>query len=207
MRDASRVFPGSLPALLDASVHADVFVPNGRVGGDVGGEEGDAFGGVEVDDLDAELAEPVDAAAEVLALADDETAEAELADEAGAVPAGGEGGDHGDGAVAALAAGAAEGVGLGMGAGVAILHAAVVAGGDEAAVGVVERGTDGKAALVEAEAGFVKGGNEHRFGLGAQGGVKRYIGDQGSRVPWLISSMTSSRREGFWGPGALGALP
>ena len=83
--------------------------------------------------MDAEVAEPVLAAGEVDAFADDDGLEAELADEAGAVPAGGEGGDHDEVAVGALAAGVAEGVGFAVEAGVGLLDAAVVAAADEGA--------------------------------------------------------------------------
>jgi len=77
------------------SVFSDVFVPDGGIFLDVGGEEGDAFLGVEVEDFDVEGAEPVDAALEVAGFADDDASESELADEAAAVPAGRERGDHG----------------------------------------------------------------------------------------------------------------
>src|SRR5215472_11689310 len=111
-----------------------VFVPDFGVLSDVGNEEVDAFGGVEVDDLDAGGAQPVQASGEVAGLADDDGAEAELADEATAVPTGGESGDHGEVAVGALASGAAEGVGFAMDRGVVLLDAAVMAGGNELAL-------------------------------------------------------------------------
>src|SRR5690349_18764952 len=76
------------------SVFADVFVPNFGMGGDVLGEEVDAVGGIEVDDGDAVVAEPVEAAGEVDRFADDDGTDAELADEAAAIPARGERGRH-----------------------------------------------------------------------------------------------------------------
>ncbi len=136
------------------SVDADVFVPEGGVGGDEVAHHGDAVGVGEVDDLGAVVAEPVLAAGEVDAFADDESAEVELADETGAVPAGGERGDHDEVAVGALAAGVAEGVGFAVDAGVVLLDASVVATGDEGTVGAEDGGADGEASFGEAEAGF-----------------------------------------------------
>ncbi len=77
-------------------------------------------------DLDAVVAEPVDASLEGLAFADDDGAEAKLADESCAVPAGGEGGDHDQVSIRALTAGVAEGVGLRVSGWVVVLDAAVV---------------------------------------------------------------------------------
>ncbi|SRR6266478_9706820 len=74
---------------------ADVFVPDGGIFLDVVGEESDALLGFAVDDFDVEGAEPVDAALEGAAFADDDARESELADEAAAVPAGRESGNHG----------------------------------------------------------------------------------------------------------------
>src|SRR5258708_36701273 len=98
-------------------VDADFFVPNGGISADVGGQEVDAFGGVEVDDLDAIFAEPVDAAVEIAGFADDYGGDAELADEAAAIPARRQRGDHNFVAIGALAAGPAEGVVFSAGCG------------------------------------------------------------------------------------------
>ena len=150
-------------------IDADVFVPDGGVGGDVVAHHGDAGEVGEVDDLDAEVAEPVLAAGEVDALAEDDGAEAELADEAGAVPAGGERGDHDEVAVGALAAGVAEGVGFAVEAGVGELDAAVVAAAYQGAIGMKDRGTDGKAPFGETGAGFFKSDAEHGGVVGGGG--------------------------------------
>ena len=74
---------------------ADVFVPDGGIFLDVVGEKSDTLLGIDVDDFDVEGAEPVDAALEGAAFADDDARESELADEAAAVPAGRESGNHG----------------------------------------------------------------------------------------------------------------
>ena len=143
------------------SAFADVFVPDGGIFLDVGGEEGDAFLGVEVEDFDVEGAEPVDAALEGAGFADDDASESELADEATAIPAGRERSDHGQFFVAALAAGVAEGVGFSVQGWVVILYAAIVAGAEERSVLVEDRGTDGDAAFGESFAGFGDGYGEH----------------------------------------------
>ena len=70
-------------------VDADVFVPEVGAGGDEVVHHGFAFGGVEVVDFDAEGAEFFAAAGEGAGLADDDSAEAELSNEAGAIESGG----------------------------------------------------------------------------------------------------------------------
>ena len=114
------------------------------------------------------------AAGEVDAFADDDGLEAELADEAGAIPAGGEGGDHDEVAVGALAAGVAEGVGFAVDGGVGLLDAAVVAAADEGAVGAEDGGADGEAAFGEAGAGFFEGDAEHGGVVGGAGLRRRH---------------------------------
>jgi len=136
-------------------------VPDGGIFFDVSGEEGDAFLGVEVDDFDVEGAEPVDAALEGAGFADHDASESELADEAAAVPAGRERGDHGQFAVAALASGVAEGVGFSVEGGIVILYAAIVTGAEEGSVFVEDRGADRDAAFGESFAGFGEGDGEH----------------------------------------------
>ena len=136
-------------------------MPDGGIFLNVGGEEGDAFLGVEVEDFDVEGAEPVDAALEGAGFADDDAGESELANEAAAVPAGRECGDHGQFAVAALASGVAEGVGFSVEGWVVILYAAIVAGAEEGSVFVEDGGADGDAAFGESFAGFGDGDGEH----------------------------------------------
>lgn len=111
------------------------------------GEQIDAFLAIEVDDVDAVFAEPVDTTLEGAAFADDQCADAELADEAAAVPAGCESGDHDQVAVGGLAAGAAEGVGFAVDGGVAVLNAAVVPTTDEFAILSEERCADRNSAF------------------------------------------------------------
>ena len=82
-------------------------------------------------DLDAVFAEPVEAAGEIHRFADNQRADVELADQAAAVPAGGESGDHDFVAVGALAAGFAEGVGFAVDGGIAFLDAAIVAAAEQ----------------------------------------------------------------------------
>src|SRR5258708_32961041 len=122
---------------------------------DEAAEQLEALLRVEIDDLDAERAQPVDAALEGARLADDDLAEAELAHEAAAVPARRERRDHDEVAIAALAARAAEGVGLAVDGGVVLLHAAIVTAADECAVGAEDGCADGNAALGETGAGLL----------------------------------------------------
>src|SRR3546814_3350764 len=81
----------------------------------------------QVDDLDAVLAQPLDPAVEVHRLAHHHRADVELPHQAAAVPARGERGDHDGVAIAALAAGLAEGVGFAVHGRGAFLHPAIVA--------------------------------------------------------------------------------
>src|SRR5258707_653282 len=73
------------------------------MGGNVVREHLDAIFGVEVDDIGAVLAQPIDAAAKVHGLADHYGADAKLANQAAAVPAGRQGSNHDFVAVAPLA--------------------------------------------------------------------------------------------------------
>src|SRR5258708_11451930 len=106
-------------------VDADIFVPNGGIFADVGGQEVDAFGGVEVDDLDAVFAEPVDGPAEIDGFAGDYGVGGELGGEAAASPARAERSDPQFVAIGALATGAAEGVGFWVDGGIVLLDAGV----------------------------------------------------------------------------------
>ena len=113
---------------------APVLVPDFGVLPDVGDEEVGTFRGVEVDDLDTSSAQPVQTSGEVAGFANDDGAEAELADEATTVPARSKSADHDEVAVGSLASSTAEGVGFAVDRRVVLLDAAVVAGGDELAL-------------------------------------------------------------------------
>jgi hypothetical protein len=139
------------------TILADVFVPDRGICGDVIGEQADAFVGVQVDDSDTAFAQPIDAAAEVDRLADDDRPDVELADQAAAVPAGSKRGDHDFVAIAALTAGFAEGVGFSVDGGIALLDAAVVSAAEDLAIARKQCGADGNAAFGEAEVGFLDG--------------------------------------------------
>jgi hypothetical protein len=140
---------------------ADVFVPDGGVGKNVSSEHFRAFRVIEVDDVDAMFAEPVEAAGEVSAFADYQGADVELADEAAAIPAWSESGDHDQVAVGTLPAGATEGVCFAMDGRVALLDAAIVAAAEQGAILVEESGADGDASFGESEAGFVERDGKH----------------------------------------------
>jgi hypothetical protein len=101
-----------------------------------------AFTAVEIHDFDAVFAEPFNAAREGAAFAHYHRADTELPNEAGAVPAGREGCDHDEITVAALTAGATEGVGFGVHTGIALLDPAVMAAAEEFAGSGKQGGTD-----------------------------------------------------------------
>ena len=113
----------TVPGLL----FSDILVPDFGVLGDVALEEFAALAAVQVDDVDAVFAQPVQSAEERAAFAHYERADAKLPHQSAAIPAGREGGDHDEIAIALLPSGKTKGVGFGVNAGVALLHAAVVA--------------------------------------------------------------------------------
>src|SRR3989304_325816 len=90
----------------------DILIPDPWIGTNIPTEHLDALGRAQVDDLDAVLAQPLDAAAEIHGFADHDGPDIELAHQAAAVPAGRERRDHDLVAVAALPAGLAEGIGF-----------------------------------------------------------------------------------------------
>ncbi len=133
---------------------ANVFIPDGGIGANVIREKLKTFGGIEVDHFYAERAQPIHAALKIATLADDDLAKTELADEAAAIPAGRERGDHDEIAVAALASGIAKGVGFSMKGWIAVLYAPIVAGADEFSIRVENRCADGNAAFGKTLASF-----------------------------------------------------
>src|SRR5690606_3826553 len=129
------------------SVNPDILVPQLRFRGDELLHHLYALRVVEVDDVHALPAQPVGSALERTRLADHHGADAELFDDPAAVPAGLERCDHDSFVVTSFAAGIAVGIGLAVAAGVAVLHAAVVAATQQRAVVTEERGADGDAAF------------------------------------------------------------
>lgn len=111
---------------------------------------GDALLGIEYDYLNAQGAQPFDSALEITGVADYQPAEAELAYESAAVPAGREGRDHDHFTIASLASGIAESIRFAVQGRIAVLYTAVVARSYETAAGVKDRGSDRKSALGEA---------------------------------------------------------
>jgi len=141
---------------------ANVFIPYGGVCANVIREERRAFAGIQVNHVDADRAQPVHTALKIAAFADNHSAEAKLAHQPAAIPAGRQGGNHNKVAITALAAGVAEGVGLAVDRGIALLHAAVVSGADELPGAGIEYGSaDGYATFGEAGARFLQGYGEH----------------------------------------------
>src|SRR5712692_1577756 len=116
------------------SFFTDIFSPNFRVLCDIFGEHLDAFVRMSVEDFGAVLAQPVDAAAEIHGLADNYGADAKLADQAAAIPAGSQRGHHDFVTVAALPACFAKRIRFTMCGGIAFLHSAVVAASEQFSV-------------------------------------------------------------------------
>ncbi len=107
-------------------VDADIFIPNGRIFADVSGQEIDAIGGMQVDDVDTIFAKPVDAALEVDRFSDDYGRNAELADQTATIPTRRQRGDHDFVAIGALAACAAERVSFTVDARVVLLNPTIM---------------------------------------------------------------------------------
>src|SRR4051794_17688083 len=140
---------------------ADVLVPDLGMRGDEAGQQLDALGRRQIHDLDAALAKPVDAAGERDRLAHHHLGDAELADEAAAVPARGKRRHHHRVAIGAPAARAPERVGLSVKRWILLLDAPVVSAAQQRAVGGEERRPDRDAALGKARPGFLQRDLEH----------------------------------------------
>jgi hypothetical protein len=121
----------------------------------------DAFLGIEIDDPDAEGAQPLDAALEIPGVANDQRAKSELAHESAAVPTGSERGDHDHVAVTSLTPGVAERIRFAVQGRIAVLYAAVVASSYETSTGVKNRSADRKTALGEAFPRFGQRDRKH----------------------------------------------
>ena len=114
-----------------ASLFPDVFIPYFRMFGYVPFQQLPALAAVEIDHLDAVLAEPLDPAGKRPALTYNNGADPELPDEPATVPARRQRRNHDKIAIATLAPGAAEGVGFAVNAGVALLDAPVMSATQE----------------------------------------------------------------------------
>jgi biotin carboxylase len=144
-----------------ASLYADVFMPDFGMGGNVVREHLDAIFGVQVDDVSAILLQPIDAAVKIYGLADNYCPDAELADQATAIPAGRERGNHDFVAVSALAARLSKGVRLSMYGRIAFLHSAVVAAPEQFSITFEQRSADGNSSFSKAEARFFQSHFQH----------------------------------------------
>src|SRR5262249_44707328 len=131
-----------------------VFMPDLRMCRDVAGEQGSTLFPVQVDHLHSQRSQPFHATLEITALAHDDRAKAKLADQSAAIPAGREGSDHDEIAIAALPPGVSESIGLAVHGWVAMLHAPVVPGSEQAAFGIEDGGANGNAAFGQPFTGF-----------------------------------------------------
>lgn len=125
---------------------------------------------VEVLDRDALGVHPVFSAFEGRVLADDDARDAVQDGGAGAHRARAECADEGEGVPVSAAAGGLDADGLGVGGGVVVLHAAVVAARDDLARGQGEHGADRDAAFCEGFVGLLERGVEE---ISAGGRVHR----------------------------------
>src|SRR5271170_3251769 len=111
--------------------------------------------------MDANGAQPADTSGEVSAFPDDQSADVELADQSATVPARSQSRDHNRVAIGTPPACVAEGIGLSMRGGVAMLDAAIAAGTEQPSIDMEESGADRDPALGKSDAGFVDRDREH----------------------------------------------
>src|SRR6202795_1925779 len=124
------------------SLFSDVFVPNPGISADILAQQRGALRRIEIEDFYAKRAQPLHAAPKIAALADDQRAEAKLADQSAAIPARRKRGNHGQASIAPLASRIAEGIGLAMHGRVIVLHSAVMTRADEFARGIKDRSSN-----------------------------------------------------------------
>src|SRR3990172_4823392 len=115
---------------------------------------------MQVNDLDAILSQPLDPALEIHRLAHDDRADVELADEAAAIPARRERGDHDLVAIGLDAPRVAESVRLAVHRGVVLLDAPVVPAPQNVSRCIGQTRADRDAALGQSESGFGDGDGE-----------------------------------------------
>jgi len=140
---------------------SDVFIPNIGVSRDVAGHHANAFLRVEINYIDAILAEPFDAAGKIHRLADHDSADPELPDQAAAEPAGSKRGDHDFVAVGAMTPGLAERIGLAVNRRVAMLNPTIVPAAEKLAVLAEEGRADGNATFRQALPRFFNRDAQH----------------------------------------------
>jgi hypothetical protein len=121
---------------------------------------------IEVDDFNTVVTKPVETARESTAFANDNGAEAKLSYKAAAIPAWRERCNHNQVAIAALAAGTAKCIRFAVNAGIAVLHAAVVAAADKFSGTRKDGSTDGNSSFGATQARFIERDLKHLFVLG-----------------------------------------
>jgi hypothetical protein len=142
---------------------ADIFIPYLRMRGDISFEQFPALAAVEVDYFDTIFAQPIEASSEGPAFSDDERSKAKLPYEAAAIPAGRKRGDHYEITIATVAPGTTERVGFPVDAGVALLHAAIMAAAHKFARACKDRCSDGDAAFGQPNLGLFQRHRQHPF--------------------------------------------
>src|SRR5260370_12590029 len=116
---------------------------------------------MQVDDFGAVLAQPIDRTSKIHGFSHNYHANAELADEAAAIPAGRQGGDHDFVAITALAARLSKGIRFSMHRRITFLHSAVVAAPQQFSFAFEQRGPDRNSSFGEPEARFFHGHFQH----------------------------------------------
>jgi hypothetical protein len=176
---------------------ADVFIPHGWIRANIVGEHQNTFFRVEIDYRDSEGAEPVDAALEVPALANNNSAESKLAHEATAVPTGGKRSHHDQLAVAFLPACISKGVRLTVYGRITLLHAAVATRANQLSSLIKNGGTDRNAAFVEAKTSLFESNREH--GLVVEWSIHGFLsgrGAEGSETLTFLYHLACTRASG-----------
>src|ERR1700728_1219932 len=135
-------------------LQADVLEPQVVMARDEAPQQLDALGIGQVDHLDTVVGQPIVPTREVLRLAHDHGADAELTDQPAAVPARRQRGDHHRVGIVPSPSGVAEGVGLAVHRGVVLFDAAVAASSEQGPVAVKESATDRDTPLAESDPGL-----------------------------------------------------
>src|SRR5216683_2979820 len=143
----------------------------------------------------------IDAAAEIHRLPDNHGADAELADEAAAIPARRQGCDHNLVAITSLTARFSKGVGLPMCGRIALLHPPVVALSEEFSFTIKQCGADGNSSFAEPGARLIHCNLQHRkvffptlFSFAAHFGLPCFPGPWLYLVTLVIGNIQFNRR-------------
>lgn len=150
---------------MGGSLFPDVFFPDFGMLAYIFREQIDTFAGVEVNDFDAILEQPIDSALKVHGLANDDRPDAKLPDQTAAIPARSQRRYHDFVAVGSLAPRAAKRVGFPVRGGIAFLHPAIVTFAQKRPFACKKSGADGNSSFYQSGASFLQSGLQHRLVL------------------------------------------